>query len=217
MADKDSRAGTRYSEGAVIDYTNRVHAPHDRGLDAAFEAPDREGIPAIQVGASEGKLLEMLVRMTGAVRAVEIGTLAGYSAIRIARGLADGGRLWTVENDPRHAEIARANLEAAGVSDRVEVVVGAGLEVLPRLSEHGPFDVVFIDADKGNYDGYGAWAADNLRAGGLLIGDNAFYFGKLLEDDDAAAAMRSFHEDAAVAFETVCIPTPDGMLLGIKK
>lgn len=218
MADQDSRAGVRYADRALLDYTNRVHASHDAGLAGAFDAPEREDMPAIQVGASEGKTLELLMKMIGASKVVEVGTLAGYSAIRMARGMVDGGKLWTIEYDPRHAEVARKNIEDAGLAADIEVLVGAGLEVLPSLVDHGPFDAVFIDADKGNYDKYGAWAAENLRVGGLLIGDNAFYFGKLLDEgDDAAAAMRRFHEQAAGRFDSVCVPTPDGMLLGLKR
>ena len=96
--------------------------------------------------------------------------------------------------------------------------VGPALEILPSLGPDAPFDAVFIDADKGNYDGYGRWAARHLRRGGLLLGDNAFYFGKLLDrGDPAAAAMRRFHEEAKDAFDTVCVPTPDGLLLGIRR
>lgn len=218
MADQDSRQGARYADGALLDYTNRIHASHDSGLAGAFDAPAREDMPAIQVGASEGKTLELLMKMIGAQRVVEVGTLAGYSAIRMARGMIAGGKLWTVEYDARHAEVARANIAAAALPVDIEVRVGAGLDVLPELTEHGPFDAVFIDADKVNYPGYGAWAADNLRTGGLLIGDNAFYFGQLLEqDNEGAAAMRRFHELAAERFDSVCVPTPDGMVLGIKR
>jgi len=218
MADKDSRGGARYADAELLDYTNQLHAPHDDALRRAFEAPDSEDIPAIQLGISEAKLLEMLLRMAGARKVVEVGTLVGFSAVRIARGLADGGKLWTIEYDPRHAEVARTNIEAAGLSDRVEVLVGAGVDVLPTLEAHGPFDAVFIDADKANYDAYGRWAAANTRTGGLLIGDNAHFFGRLLDrEDEAAAAMRRFHEDAREHYDTVCIPTPDGMLLGVRR
>ena len=218
MADQDSRAGARYADRALLDYTNRVHAGHDAGLAGAFDAPEREDMPAIQVGASEGKTLELLMKMIDASRVVEVGTLAGYSAIRLARGMAEGGKVWTIEYDPRHAEVARENIAAAGFADTIEVLVGAGVDVLPQLVEHGPFDAVFIDADKVNYDKYGAWAAENLRAGGLLIGDNAFYFGDLLEqDNEGAAAMRRFHEQTAERFDSVCVPTPDGMVLGLRR
>jgi caffeoyl-CoA O-methyltransferase len=156
--------------------------------------------------------------LAGARKVVEFGTLAGYSAIRMAQALPPDGHLWSLEFDPKHAAIARANLEAAGVADQVTVIVGPALDALPSLAQLGPFDAVFIDADKGNYDRYGAWARMALRTGGLLLGDNAYYFGNLLAEDDAeAAAMRRFHEQAKEAFDTVCLPTPDGLLLGIKR
>ena len=217
MADKDSRAGTRYADEAILAYVQRVHAAHDSGLDAAFTSPDRDDLPAIQVGPSEGRLLEVLLRMAGARKVVEIGTLAGYSAIRCARALGEGGKVWTIEVSPEHAEVARRNIDTAGLADRIEVVVGEARAVLPGLEAHGPFDAVFIDADKESYDAYGRWAAANLREGGLLLGDNAYLFGHLMEDTPGAAAMRRFHEEAARGFDTVCIPTPDGLLLGVKK
>jgi caffeoyl-CoA O-methyltransferase len=217
MADRDSRAGTQYASADILDYVNRIHAGHDPGLERAFRASDDTDIPAIQVGPGEGRLLELLLRLVNARVVVEIGTLAGYSAIRCARALGEGGHLWTIEYLASHAEVARANIEAAGLGGVVDVVVGAALEVLPTLEKHGPFDAVFIDADKENYDHYGRWAARHLRPGGLLIGDNAFLFGHLLEDTPAAHAMRRFHEEATRGFDSVCIPTPDGLLLGIKR
>lgn len=217
MADSDSRAGSSYLTRAILDYLAATHAPHDAGLAQAFASPETRGLPAIQVGPSEGKMLGFLLRLAGAKKVVEVGTLAGYSAIHMARALPPEGHLWTIEFDPKHAEVARDNIAAAGLSDRVTVLQGAGLDVLPTLSQHGPFDAVFIDADKANYDAYGRWAAQNLRTGGLLLGDNAVYFGKLLEEADAAPAMRRFHEEATRHFDTVCIPTPDGLLLGIKR
>jgi predicted O-methyltransferase YrrM len=174
-------------------------------------------MPAIQLGPSEGKALELLLRLAGARNVVEVGTLAGYSAIRAARALPADGHVHTVEFDPKHARVARENIAAAGLAEKITVHEGAGLDVLPRLVRFGPFDAVFIDADKGNYDGYGRWAAENTRPGGLLVGDNAFFFGRLLEDSPEAAAMRRFHEEARVPYDTVCLPTPDGMLLGIRR
>lgn len=217
MADIHSRAGERYASAELRTYLDQLHAGHDPALERAFQAPEREGMPAIQVAPSEGKLLGMLLALTGARRVVEVGTLAGYSALRMARALPAGGRLWTIEYDPRHAAVARAVLAAAGLGDRVEVLEGPGVEVLERLAPEGPFDAVFIDADKGNYDRYGRWARAHLRPGGLLLGDNAYFFGRLLEDSPEAKAMRRFHEEATQAFDTVCIPTPDGLLLGIKR
>jgi len=217
MADTDSRAGLSYATREILDWLAAVHAPHDAGLARAFDAPAAHGMPAIQLGASEAKAVALLLRVAGAKKVVEVGTLAGYSALVMARALPEDGHLWTIEFDPKHARVARENLAAAGFQDRVTVHEGAGLEVLPRLVPFGPFDAVFIDADKGNYGRYGRWAADNLRSGGLLVGDNAFLFGRLLEDSPEAAAMRRFHEEARAHFDTVCLPTPDGMLLGVRR
>jgi caffeoyl-CoA O-methyltransferase len=216
MADDASRdGGKRYTTPQLLEYVNRVHAPHDAALAQAFAIP--EGIPAIQVGPSEGRLLSLLLRLAGAKKVVEVGTLVGYSAIHMARALAPGGRLWSIEYEPRHAEVARANIAAAGLADRVTVVVGAGRDVLPTLEGEAPFDAVFIDADKQSYDHYGRWAVEHLRPGGLVIGDNAYLFGQLLGDDDRARAMRGFHELVAAACDSVCIPTPDGLVLGVKR
>lgn len=215
MADNSSRAGERYTTPQLLDYVNRVHASHDAGLAQAFAVP--EGVPAIQVGPSEGRLLQLLLRLAGARKVVEVGTLIGYSAIHMARALPPDGRIWSIEFEPRHAELARKNLEAAGVADRVTVLVGAGRDVLPTLDGEGPFDAVFLDADKVNYDHYGRWAIDHLRPGGLVLGDNAYLFGELLEDSDRGRAMRGFHELVAAACDSVCIPTPDGLVVGVKR
>ncbi len=215
MADKDSRAGKRYDSQEIIDYVNRVHASHDGALTQAFAVP--EGIPAIMVGPSEGRFLNLLMRLTNAKKIVEVGTLVGYSAIHMARALPPGGKLWSIEFDPKHAEVARKNIATAGLSDRVEVLVGAGVDVLPTLVAHGPFDVVFIDADKESYGKYGEWATANLRSGGLVIGDNAYLFGNLNDDSDRARAMRQFHEGVAATCDSVCLPTPDGIVVGIKR
>ena len=217
MADHHSRAGERYDNPETIDYVNKLHAPHDAALAQAFAAPGLHEMPAIQVGPSEGKLLQLLIALAGARKVVEVGTLAGYSAIHIARALPADGKLWSIESDPKHAEVAREAILAAGLGDRVSVLVGRGVQVLEALAAEGPFDALFVDADKGSYDLYGRWAAQHLRPGGLLLGDNAYFFGKLLGDSPDAQAMRRFHEEAAVHFDTVCIPTPDGLLLGKKR
>ncbi|HWO25533.1 MAG TPA: O-methyltransferase [Kofleriaceae bacterium] len=215
MADSTSRTGTRYTTPEILEYVNRVHVSHDTALAQAFAVP--EGIPQIQVGPSEGRFLSLLLRLAGAKKVVEVGTLVGYSAIHMARALPPDGRLWSIEYEPRHAEVARKNLEAAGLGDRVTVLVGAGRDVLPTLESEGPFDAVFIDADKDNYDHYGSWAVEHLRRGGLVIGDNSYLFGHLLADDPRAQAMRGFHELVAAACDSVCVPTPDGLVLGIKR
>lgn len=217
MADSTSRSGGTYSTPEVLRFLDGLHAPHDAGLSRAFDAPSKEGMPAIQLGVSESRFLEWLTRLHRVEVAVEVGTLAGYSAIRMARGMPRASRLYTIEHDPKHAKVARANIEAAGVSDRVEVIEGDGMHALTQLERLGPFDLVFIDADKERYDQYGRWAQKNLRRGGLLVGDNVYFFGRLLEESPAAEAMRRFHTEAKEHFDTCVVPTPDGMLLGIKR
>ncbi|MEZ4359129.1 MAG: O-methyltransferase [Kofleriaceae bacterium] len=215
MADSSSRAGERYAAPEILDYVAKVHASHDEGLARAFAVP--EGVPAIMLGPSEGRLLQLLARLAGVRKAVEVGTLVGYSATQLARGMDPSGHLWTIESDAHHAEVARGNLQAAGVGERVTVLHGGALTVLPTLAQHAPFDLVFIDADKENYPHYAAWGLEHLRQGGLLLGDNAFLFGNLLELGGRGPAMRAFHEMVADRCDSVCIPTPDGLVLGVKR
>lgn len=217
MADIQSRSGQRYGSPEIIDYVNELHAPHDAPLAQAFAAPGVQEMPAIQLGPSEGKLIGLLIALTGARKVVEVGTLAGYSAIHIARALPPDGKLWSVEYEARYAEVARASLAAAGLGGRVEVLVGRAADVLPTLVAQAPFDAVFLDADKASYALYGQWAAQHLRPGGILLADNAYLFGRLLEDSDEARAVRRFHEQTARDFDSVCIPTPDGLVLGVKR
>lgn len=216
MADPSSRAGERYASAQILEYAARTHHPADPALLRAFEAPARHGMPEIQLGPAEGRLLELLLRLAGAKRVVEIGTLAGYSALWIARALPPGGHLWTIEADRRHAGVAAEVIGEAGLGDRVTVVADEALAVLPKLSDSGPFCAVFLDADKGRYDIYGRWATENLRPGGLLIGDNAYLFGRLLDQSEDAQAMRRFHEEMASNYRSVCVPTPDGLAVGIR-
>ncbi|GAC1572110.1 MAG: O-methyltransferase [Polyangiales bacterium] len=202
----------------VLAYVQKTHVTHDAGLQRAFDTPSREGIPSIMVGPADGKLLALLLRMISAEKVVEIGTLAGYSTIHMARSLPSSGHVFTIEADPKHAELARQNFVSAKVESRVTLIEGSAAEVLAMIENEGPFDAVFIDADKGNYDVYGRWAAAHVRVGGLLLGDNALYFGKLTQEGDpAAAAMRRFHEEAREHFDTTCVLTPEGLLLGVRR
>ena len=215
MADPASRSGTRYADERILDYVERIHGAHVESLKQAFASPAREGLPSIMIGPSEGRLLAVLLSMVRAQRVVEVGTLAGYSAIHIAQALPATGKLWSIEVDPRHAQVARRNLQQAGLAERAEVLVGNAMLVLPALEEEGPFDAVFIDADKEHYDCYGDWSLRNLRAGGLILADNAYFFGNLLANSPAACAMRRFHEALSQRCDSVCIPTPDGLLLAV--
>ena len=216
MADQSSRAGERYADAQILDYAARTHNPEDRSLARAFAAPGRHGMPEIQLGPAEGRLLELLLRLSNASKVVEIGTLAGYSALWMARALPTDGHLWTIESDPKHAGVAAEVIGEAGLGSRVTIIRDDAAEVLPKLRDSGPFCAVFLDADKGRYDLYGRWATENLRTGGLLIGDNAYLFGRLLEDSEEARAMRRFHEEMALNYRSVCVPTPDGLAVGVK-
>ncbi|MEZ4394701.1 MAG: class I SAM-dependent methyltransferase [Polyangiales bacterium] len=217
MADHDSREGASYANRAIVEWLDALHHPLDAAAQRAFDSPGVEGIPAVQVGRPEAALLSLLLRLHGARKVVEVGALAGFSALNIARALPPEGHLWTVEFSPRHAAITRANLDAAGLSTRVTVREGAGADVLPTLSPEGPFDAVFLDADKAGYLGYARWADENLRPGGMLIADNTFLFGRLLEDSEEAEKVRAFHQFARARFDTHHVPTPDGMLVGLKR
>jgi predicted O-methyltransferase YrrM len=183
---------------AVDDYIDGLFEPPDEALDAALRASAAAGLPDIQVTPSQGHFLQIVARLTGARRILEIGTLGGYSTIWLARALAPGGRLTTLEVEPRHAEVARANLMRAGVSEVVDVRVGAALETLPRLE--GPFDFTFIDADKVNTPEYFAWAVKLSRPGSVVVVDNVVREGALADaasGDVAVRAMRRFLEQAA--------------------
>ncbi len=143
----------------------------DPVLSAALEASDAAGLPKIAVSPQQGKFLSLLAAATGARRILEIGTLGGFSTIWLARGAGPDGRVTTLEYEPKHAEVARANIDRAGVGDRVEVLVGAALDTLPSVTG-GPFDLVFIDADKENNPGYLEWAVKLTRPGSVIVVDN---------------------------------------------
>jgi caffeoyl-CoA O-methyltransferase len=208
-------------DARVAAYVARVYAPEDEILAEVRARSAAAGLPDIQVAALDARHLEVLAGAAGARRAVEIGTLGGYSGISLLRGMGPEGTLESVELDPHHAEVARESFRRAGVAARAHVHVGRALEVLPRLT--GPFDLVFIDADKESYPRYLDWAADNLRPGGLVLLDNAFLFGHLPgppAGDRAAsiAAMQSVHETLAHGgrFRATVLPTGEGLAVGVK-
>ena len=153
-------------------------------LDAALADSAAAGLPAIQVSAPQGKLLQLLARLVGAQRILEVGTLGGYSTIWLARGLAPGGHIDTLEVDPRHAEVARVNLLRAGVADAVTVHVGRAIDTLPTLT--GPYDLVFVDADKKSNPDYVRSALGLTRAGGVIVVDNVVRGGRVADPDDTS-------------------------------
>lgn len=191
------------TEPADVDamFTQLLHTEDD-ALVAARESATTAGMPAIEVSAQHGKLLSLLARVSGARRVLEIGTLAGYSTINLARAVGEEGSVVTLEYDPRHAEVARNNLRRAGVSERVEVVVGAALDTLPRLAERGwgstqTFDFIFIDADKENNVAYVEWAVKLGHPGSIIVVDNVTRYGRVLApaaDDYQARAVRDMLE-----------------------
>jgi predicted O-methyltransferase YrrM len=184
---------------AVDQYLDDELALTDPILAAALAANAESGLPAIDVTASQGKLLYMLARLAGARRILEIGTLGGYSTIWMARALPADGKLITLEFDPKHAEVAKSNVERAGFSKIVDVRVGAALESLPLVEAEkgGPFDLVFIDADKVNNPHYFEWAINLSRRGSVIIVDNVVREGGLADatsEDAAILASRKVTE-----------------------
>ncbi|HXT26446.1 MAG TPA: O-methyltransferase [Candidatus Eisenbacteria bacterium] len=163
-------------------FTEQLHLS-DAALEAVMQANSAAALPAIDVAPNQGKLLHLLVRLTHTRKILEIGTLGGYSTIWLARALPPGGRLISLEFSPRHADIARSNIQRAGLSDRVEIRVGPALESLPVVEKEGlgPFDFIFIDADKPNNPGYLEWAINLSRPGALIIVDNVVRDGAIVD------------------------------------
>jgi predicted O-methyltransferase YrrM len=184
----------------VDGYVEGLFAPPDPALENALRRSREAGLPDINVSATEGKLLRMLAEMVGAKRILEIGTLGGYSAIHLARALPENGALISLELDERHADVARENVAEAGLAKQIEVRVGDARELLAGMVENGegPFDVVFIDADKGGYPEYLGWALRLSRPGSLILGDNAIRGGSVLDPgDESSRAIREFNEKLA--------------------
>lgn len=205
----------------------------DPALDAALAASDDAGLPPIAITPNQGKLLELLARIHRARSILELGTLGGYSTIWLARALPQDGRLITLERDPHYAEVARANIAGAGFGEIVQIRVGPALQTLPELHEQGvgPFDMIFIDADKQNYPGYLEWSLKLSRVGTLIVGDNVVRAGAILdpnaddpsfEDGGIAAGVRRFYEMlaaesrvSATAIQTVGAKGHDGFALAL--
>lgn len=203
----------------------QVFRPEDAILKEVRERGEKKGLPLIQVGKMDGLHLEVLTRAFGVKKAVEIGTLGGYSAISIARGMGPSGKLYTFELSPLHAQTAHESFERAGVSQQIEVIVGPASENLDKIKEKGPFDLVFLDADKTGYVSYLKWAAENLRIGGAVLADNTFAWGMIADDqfetdEDrlAAVALREFNLAMAQGgrFRSTLLPTGEGLTLGVK-
>ena len=183
----------------VDHYLTDLFVAADSALEEALRASTAAGLPAIHVTPNQGKLLHLLARAAGARAILEIGTLGGYSTIWLARALPDGGRLVTLEADPKHAEVARKNISRAGLAGVVDLRLGRALETLPVLAaaEAGTFDFIFIDADKPAYPDYLAWALRLARPGALIVADNVVRKGAVADAasaDPAVQGVRRFNE-----------------------
>ena len=212
---------------AVDRFITDLLVPADPALDAALSDSVAAGLPAISVSPNQGKFLHLLARLRGAHSILEIGTLGGYSTIWLARALPEGGRLITLEAEPKHAEIARANIARAGLTDVVELRLGLALETLPGIASEGvgPFDLVFIDADKVSTADYFTWALKLARRGSLIIVDNVVRKGAVADassTDPDVQGVRRFYEVlaaeprvSATAIQTVGSKGYDGFALAL--
>jgi caffeoyl-CoA O-methyltransferase len=212
---------------AVDQYIDGLFAPHDDALGAAVQSLSEAEMPHIHVTPNQGKLLHVLALLCGARRILEIGTLSGYSAIWMARALPPDGRLITLEHDAKHASVARQNIARAGLEAQVEVREGVALDLLPRLLDEGagPFDLIFLDADKETYTDYLRWSLRLARPGTLIVADNVIRKGRVLDDagDDAGlAGIQQFNAALAAepALTATIVPTIgakgyDGLALAV--
>lgn len=198
---------------------------HDPELEAALAAQREAGLPDIEVAPVSGKLLNLLARMSGARRVLEIGTLGGYSTIWLARAVGEGGTVTTIEAEPANAAVARASIDAAGIGERVAVRIGRGSDVLPTLEGSDPFDLVFIDADKESNTVYLDWAAKLGRPGTVIVLDNIGRDGEIVNDDTTDPRVIGTREGLqmlgsdprfdATALQTVGIKGWDGVALAL--
>jgi caffeoyl-CoA O-methyltransferase len=207
----------------LYEYVVRVGARQDAVLARVEkDTEDLGSIAVMQIAPDQGALITLLVKAAGARRALEVGTFTGYSAICIARGLPDDGELVCCELSDEYARTARANLDAAGVSDRVRMEVGPAAETLAALPADDPFDFAFIDADKGSYPTYYELVLERLRPGGLVMLDNMLLGGRVLDpdaDDESAATLRDLNESIAAddRVDAVLLPLADGITVARKR
>ena len=207
----------------IDDYLDDCFVPGDDALDTALASSEAAGLPRINVAPNQGKLLMLLAQAIGASRILEIGTLGGYSTIWLARGLAPGGTLITLDANAKFAEVARANIARAGFGEMVELRVGKANDTLPSLAAEPPFDLIFIDADKEGTPGYFQWAVKLARQGTLIVVDNVVREGAILDTsgkDSSVQGMRRFFELAATdprvsgtALQTVGAKGHDGLAI----
>ncbi len=198
----------------------------DEALNYILKEAKKYGTPPLHVTQIDGRHIEVLAKMISPKKIVEIGTLCGVSALHLCRALGEDGKLWTIEKSEHHHFIAQEIFKKIEIKNQIEFVLGSAEDVLQKIEENGPFDIVFIDANKDSYPSYFQWAKKNLRPGGLLIADNVFLFGYIAEDkceneglEKLRIGMQEFNEMVVSSkeFLTTFLPTGEGLLVAIKK
>lgn len=210
-----------------IQYIRDLFAPEDEVLSNATDDLDPQRA-VIQIGAEEGKLLQLLAKMNNVQTIVELGTLVGYSTIWLARALPDGGQVYTIEGNVDHYELAQRNFQKAGLENKITPILGRADTVLEELAEKAPFDMIFIDADKISYSKYLTWAEANIKKGGLIVADNTFLSeavymdtipGNIRVKPSTHAAMKEFNKRLSdpSKYDSIMLPTAVGLTIAIKK
>lgn len=205
---------------------NLLGFKQDKMLEFVLEHAKKRGTPPLQMIPTDGRHLEVLARSIHATNIVEIGTLCGYSTVCLARGLPAHGKIYTCERSEHHASVAKEIFHNLNLSHKIELIFGEALPNLQQLTPKGPFDLVFIDADKDNYPHYFDWAVENLRQGGLLIADNVFVFEHIADEPlpngrlgEFVNTMKVFNEKCASHPNLLCtfLPTGEGLMVAVKK
>ncbi|BBM86627.1 O-methyltransferase [Candidatus Uabimicrobium amorphum] len=209
----------------IIDYVESLVNDNDPHLAQAQQIAQHRQIPKIQVSPLDGRHLEVIVRSIGAKKCVEIGTLAGYSGICIARALPEDGVLYTFEYESTHAETAEEVFQAVGLSEKIYIFIGPALNNLSQINDKGPFDLVFIDADKESYPQYLQWAEQNLRIGGVVLADNVFAWDHIADQDidnpnlrASVDGLRQFNSTIfnSKRWRSTILPTGEGLAMAVK-
>lgn len=209
------------SSPEIEEYVEGVFQPKDPILSEIRVRAAQAGLPDIHVGNMDGLHLEVLARSMGAKKIVEIGTLAGFSGVCLARALPPGGKLYTFEFEPKHAEVARESFQRAGLAEKVEIFVGPAVDNLKKIEKEGPFDLVFIDADKPSYPAYFEWSVAHLRKGGAMLADNTFAMGEIAlpkPNSSRIEALRRFNSMCATdpRLRSTILPTSDGLTFSVR-
>jgi predicted O-methyltransferase YrrM len=203
-----------------------LFAEDDNALKTALESIHSNNIRPINLGAEEAKLVQILIKLHGSKKVIEAGTLVGYSSIWIARGLPNDGKLFSFEKDEKTAAVAKKNISGSDVKDKIEIIIGDAHEKLKTVEKEGPFDAIFIDAEKGGYCKYLDWAEKNLKKGGLILADNAFMFGLVYDEELSSQkynkelpVMLEFNRRLAdkSKYDSIIVSNTEGLAVAIKK